>query len=256
MIHGIPVFHTESLPPGEQARLDGPEGRHAATVLRTRVGEQLVLSDGAGGLARCAVTAVGKDFLDLDVLARWAEPAPSPRVVLVQALIKGDRGELAVELATEAGVDAVHPWRAARCVARWEDGPRGAKALGRWRATALQAAKQARRAWVPEVGEPLGTGQLAQLVQASAVTLVLHEAAEVVLGEVELPAEGDLLIVVGPEGGITESEVSRLVEAGATPVRLGPTVLRASTAAAVALGAIGVLTRRWQPTGGTGEVAR
>ncbi|MCO1577612.1 16S rRNA (uracil(1498)-N(3))-methyltransferase [Crossiella sp. SN42] len=255
-MHGDAVFHVDELPSGDSARLDGPEGRHAATVRRMRVGEHLVLSDGAGGLARCAVTEVGKDFLGLEVLARRLEPAPSPRVTLVQALVKGDRGELAVELATEAGVDAVHPWRAARCVARWEDGPRGAKALARWRSTALQAAKQARRAWVPEVGEPLGTGQLTQLVKDSARTLVLHEAAEVGLAEVELPAEGELLIVVGPEGGITESEIARLTESGAVPVRLGHTVLRASTAAAVALGALGVLTGRWAAGGGSGESAR
>lgn len=246
MLFGESVFHVDALPDGERTRLDGPEGRHAATVRRLRVGEHLVLSDGAGGLARCAVIEAGKDYLELDVLECWREPAPSPRVVLVQALIKGDRGELAVELATEAGVDAVHPWRAGRCVARWEDGPRGAKALGRWRATALQAAKQARRAWVPEVGEPLGTGQLAQLVRDSAATLVLHEAAEVTVSEITLPESGDLLIVVGPEGGITESEIDTLTAAGATPVRLGPTVLRASTAAAVALGALGVLTGRWR----------
>ncbi|MBP2474093.1 16S rRNA (uracil1498-N3)-methyltransferase [Crossiella equi] len=256
MIHGDAVFHVDALPPGAAGRLDGPEGRHAATVKRMRVGEHLVLSDGAGGLARCAVTAVGKDVVDLAVEQVWHEPAPSPRVVLVQALVKGDRGELAVELATEAGVDAVHPWQASRCVARWEDGPRGAKALARWRATALQAAKQARRAWVPEVGEPLGTGQVAQLVRAAAATLVLHEAATAGIGEVELPPDGDLLIVVGPEGGITQSEVDKLTEAGAVPVRLGPTVLRASTAGAVALGALGVLTGRWKTTGTSGESAR
>ncbi|NKE64062.1 16S rRNA (uracil(1498)-N(3))-methyltransferase [Lentzea sp. PSKA42] len=241
----LPVFLVEALPSGEDFLLDGPEGRHAATVKRLRVGEELVLSDGSGTQVRCSVVAVDRDALSLRVLERWAEPEPAPRVVLAQALVKGDRGELAVELATEAGVDGVVPWRAARCVAKWEDGPRGAKALGRWRSTVREAAKQARRARVPFVDEPVSTTQLAQRVSSSALTLVLHESATDRLADVEFPAAGDVLLVVGPEGGISPEELDVLRSSGARIVRLGPTVLRASTAAAVALGAIGVLTSRW-----------
>ena len=166
-------------------------------------------------------------------------------MVLAQALVKGDRGELAVELATEAGVDGVLPWRAARCVARWEAGPRGEKALARWRTTAREAAKQARRAWVPVVEEPVTTAALAQRVAAVPVALVLHESATDGLASIDLPTDGDLLLVVGPEGGIADDELDALVVAGARSVRLGPEVLRASTAGAVALGALGVLTSRW-----------
>ncbi|SDH38113.1 16S rRNA (uracil1498-N3)-methyltransferase [Lentzea fradiae] len=241
----LPVFLVPALPPGEELVLDGPEGRHAATVRRLRVGEELVLSDGSGMLVRCSVTAVERDALALHVEERWEDPQPAPRVVLAQALVKGDRGELAVELATEAGVDGVVPWRAARCVAKWEDGPRGAKALGRWRSTAREAAKQARRSRVPSVDEPVSTKQLAQRVSSSALTLVLHESAVERLSDVVLPDHGDVLLVVGPEGGITAEELDTLRSSGARVVRLGPTVLRASTAAAVALGAIGVLTSRW-----------
>ena len=115
----LPVFLVPSLPAGEEFVLDGPEGRHAATVKRLRVGEELVLSDGSGAQVRCSVTAVEKDALALRVVERWVEPEPAPRVVLAQALVKGDRGELAVELATEAGVDGVVPWRAARCITKW-----------------------------------------------------------------------------------------------------------------------------------------
>ena len=171
---------------------------------------------------------------------------PRPRVVLAQALVKGDRGELAVELATEAGVDEIVPWRAQRCVARWEDGPRGDKALARWRGTAREAAKQARRAWCPPVTAPVDTAALATLVAEHAVTLVLHESADRRLTDVTLPGTGDVLLVVGPEGGISDAELAALTAAGALAVRLGPTVLRASTAAAVALGALGALTRRWE----------
>ncbi|WP_439664099.1 16S rRNA (uracil(1498)-N(3))-methyltransferase [Lentzea sp. HUAS TT2] len=241
----LPVFLVASLPAGEEFVLDGPEGRHAATVKRLRVGEELVLSDGSGAQVRCAVTAVEKDALALRVVERWVEPEPTPRVVLAQALVKGDRGELAVELATEAGVDGVVPWRAARCITKWEDGPRGAKALGRWRSTVREAAKQARRSRVPVVDEPVSTTQLSHRVSSSALTLVLHESATERLADVALPESGDVLLVVGPEGGITPEELDALRSSGARIVRLGPTVLRASTAAAVALGAIGVRTARW-----------
>lgn len=241
----LPVFLVPALPPGEEFVLDGPEGRHAATVKRLRVGEELVLSDGSGELVRCRVVAVERDALALRVLERTVEPEQTPRVVLAQALVKGDRGELAVELATEAGVDGVVPWRAARCVAKWEDGPRGAKALGRWRSTVREAAKQARRSRVPFVDEPVSTAQLSDRVASSALTLVLHESATERLADVELPTAGDVLLVVGPEGGISPEELTALRASGARIVRLGPTVLRASTAAAVALGAIGVLSSRW-----------
>jgi 16S rRNA (uracil1498-N3)-methyltransferase len=242
----LPVFLVEALPDTEQAILDGSEGRHAATVRRLRAGESLVLCDGSGGLARCVVRSVYRDTVGLVVAERWTEPEPQPRVVLAQALVKGDRGELAVELATEAGVDEVLPWRAERCVARWEDGPRGDKALARWRAATREAAKQARRAWCPPVGEPLDTTALAHRVGTVDIALVLHESADRGLVDVKLPTSGDVLLVVGPEGGITDAELATLTDAGALPVRLGRTVLRASTAGAVALGALGALTGRWQ----------
>jgi len=241
-----PLFLVDALPPGTTAVLDGPEGRHAATVKRLREGERLLLADGRGGLAHAVVAAVAKDTLELEIVDRRTLPAPAPRVLLAQALVKGDRGELAVELATEAGVDAVLPWRAARCVARWEAGPRGDKALARWRTTAREAAKQARRAWVPEVEEPVTTAALARRIADVRAALVLHESATDGLAAIDLPAVGDLLLVVGPEGGIADEELDALVAAGARAVRLGPEVLRASTAAAVALGALGVLTSRWR----------
>jgi 16S rRNA (uracil1498-N3)-methyltransferase len=240
-----PLFLLDPLPGVGPARLDGAEGRHAATVKRLRPGEAVLLSDGRGGLAQAVVDAAGRDAVDLTVTGRADAAPPVPRVLLAQALVKGDRGELAVELATEAGVDGILPWRAARCVARWEEGPRGEKALARWRSTVREATKQARRPWLPVVEEPVTTAALARRAAAADLALVLHEAGAERLTDVSLPASGDLLLVVGPEGGITDAELDTLVAAGARPVRLGPEVLRASTAAAVALGALGVLTPRW-----------
>ncbi|WP_051581372.1 16S rRNA (uracil(1498)-N(3))-methyltransferase [Pseudonocardia acaciae] len=248
-----PLHLVDELPAGELAELAGAEGRHAVTVRRTRVGERLLLGDGRGGLADAEVTEVGRDALTVRILARRRVPAPRPTVTLAQALVKGDRGELAVELATEAGVDAILPWRAARCVARWDDGPRGAKALARWRSTVRAAAKQSRRAWLPEIGEPVGTDELAAQLTAAQPTaaFVLHESADLPIATAvhDLgPDAHNLLLIVGPEGGITDDELATLRAAGARAVRLGPEVLRASTAATVALAAIGVLTDRWTRT--------
>ncbi|MFB9686850.1 16S rRNA (uracil(1498)-N(3))-methyltransferase [Amycolatopsis plumensis] len=245
----LPVFLTASVPSSGRAVLDGEEARHAATVRRLRVGERLVLSDGAGAMARCVVEGVqpGRDAsVTLTVESSWTEEPPALRVLVAQALAKGDRGELAVELATEAGVDAIVPWRAARSVAKWEDGGRGDKALARWRSTARAAAKQARRAHVPDVTEPVTTGELAGLVATMSLAIVLESDVPERLTDLVLPDAGDVLLVVGPEGGVTDEELAVLKEAGAQAVRLGTTVLRTSTAAAVALGALGALTTRWQ----------
>ena len=243
-----PLFLVDALPADDHTVLDGPEGRHAATVRRLRPGEAVQLSDGRGGLAHAVVAAAGRDTVELTVTRRVSLDPPTPRVLLAQALVKGERGELAVELATEAGVDAVLPWRAARCVARWEQGPRGEKALARWRSTVREAAKQARRPWVPVVEEPVTTAELARRAAGVGVALVLHEAAVGRLADLgpQLAGAGELLLVVGPEGGVTDAEIAALTAAGARPVRLGPEVLRASTAAAVALGALGALTSRWR----------
>jgi 16S rRNA (uracil1498-N3)-methyltransferase len=242
-----PVFLVSSVPAGASFVLDGPEGRHAAAVRRLGPGEDVVVADGVGGAAACVVDSVlGKDSLTLRVTRRWQDPAPRPRIVLAQALVKGDRGELAVELATETGVDTVVPWRAERCVARWDDGPRGAKALARWRSTVREAAKQSRRTWVPSVTEPVGTPGLAALVGSAALAVVLDAAAPSGLTELDLPADGDILVVVGPEGGVSDRECVTLREAGAQVARLGPTVLRASTTGAVAIAALGVMTTRWR----------
>jgi 16S rRNA (uracil1498-N3)-methyltransferase len=229
---------------GDHVVLDGPEGRHAATVRRLRRGERVDLTDGAGLMAECVVTAVERDALRLDVLARHRQPAPEPRIVVVQALPKGDRGELAVEVMTEAGVDEIVPWSAARCVTRWRP-ERREKSLARWRAAAREAGKQARRAWLPEVSEPASTAQVAARLGSAAAAVVLHEAATTSLGSLDLPRAGEIIVVVGPEGGITDDEIDAFTVAGGRTARLGPTVLRTSTAGVAAAAVLLSRTGRW-----------
>lgn len=241
------LFYVDALPPvGELAVVDGDEGFHAANVRRIRPGERLQLSDGAGGLAHCEVDDVGKGRLTARVLDFRFVPPPSPTVTVVQALPKSERSELAIELATEAGADAFVAWQASRCVAKWETPAKVDKGLRRWSAVARSAARQSRRPRVPEVSGPVSTTRLVETLRAStAVVLMLHESATQRLTDVAVAEANSVTLVVGPEGGIADDEVGALREAGATPVRLGPTVLRTSTAAAVALGALGVLTDRW-----------
>jgi 16S rRNA (uracil1498-N3)-methyltransferase len=238
-----PVFYLDAVPAaGSVATLDGDEGFHAASVRRIRVGERIVLGDGAGVLADCLVETVEKRALQATVVERRLVPAPTPTVRVVQAIPKAERSELAIELATEAGADAFVAWQAARCVARW-DGPKADKGLRRWRAVARSAARQSRRAFIPEID---GVASTAEVVGSlGGVTLALHESATVPLANIDVAHTDSITLVVGPEGGLTDAELAALMEAGAHAVRLGPTVLRTSTAAAVALGALGVLTPRW-----------
>jgi len=237
----LSVFLVEALPAGDTYRLDGPEGHHAATVQRLRVGQELLLTDGRGAAASASVVGVGRGVLDLALGARSFVPPPDPALVVVQGIAKGDRGELAVQAMTEAGVDEIVPWSAARSVARWRDG----KPLERWRSTVREAAKQARRSWVPEVSAPLSTAQVAARLAAASGALVLHETAQARLSTVELPASGSIVIVVGPEGGVADDEVDAFVAAGAVPVRLGEPILRTSTAGVAALAALSVRLGRW-----------
>lgn len=243
------LFYVDALPDvGGLAVVDGDEGFHAATVRRIRPGEELVLGDGAGELARCVVEHAGRDGIGARVQERWGVEGGRPPVTVVQALPKSERSELAVELATEAGADAVVAWQAARCVASWQ-GPRVEKGLRRWRAVARSAARQSRRAHIPSVEGVLSTKALIARVRddvaSGSVVLVLHESATSRLADLAVAQANSVLLVVGPEGGIAPDEIAALTDAGAVVVRLGPTVLRTSTAAAVALGALGVLTPRW-----------
>ncbi|WP_422755023.1 16S rRNA (uracil(1498)-N(3))-methyltransferase [Micromonospora sp. WMMD708] len=241
-----PLFLVESLPPADHFTLDGPEGHHAATVQRLRVGEELLLADGRGGTATAVVTAVGRGALDLTVTSRGYVDADVPRLVVVQGIAKGDRGELAVQAMTEVGVDEIVPWAASRSVAQWR-GDRGVRAREKWVATAREAAKQARRAWLPVVaGAPdESTTSVARRIAGAGTAFVLHEEADDRLTTVDLPTTGEIVLVVGPEGGIAPTELTTFTDAGARAVRLGPSVLRTSTAGPAALAVLATRLSRW-----------
>lgn len=249
-----PVFVVERFvqetEPGSGGRyvLDGPEGRHAVSVKRLQPGEDVILTDGAGRWADCVVLGTeGKDRLIVQLDSVSEEPPPHPRITVVQALPKGDRGELAVETMTEVGVDAIVPWQAARCITQWR-GERGLKALGKWRATAREAGKQSRRIRFPEIADAATTKQVASLLAEADFAAVLHsdfDHGRWPLATAELPAEGEIVLVVGPEGGVAKDELALFQEAGARACVLGPTVLRTSTAGTAAAALVLGRTGRW-----------
>lgn len=242
---GPPVFLVApGALPASLLTLSGPEGHHAAAVRRLRAGERADVSDGAGTLAECTVVSVSRDSVVLSVRSVRVVPSPEPRITVVQALPKGDRAEQAVELMTEVGVDAVVAWAAERSVTRWH-GERGERALGKWRATAREAAKQSRRPWLPEVTGPAGLSDVATLVSQAACAVVLEAGAATPLSALAMPEAGSVVVVVGPEGGISPAERAALTSAGAIQARLGPTVLRTSTAGAAAAAVLLARTGRW-----------
>lgn len=238
-----PVFLVNALPASDDFVLDGPEGHHAADVQRLQPGETLLLTDGAGNVARARVAHAERGALRLDLSDRRSLPAPDPKLTVVQALPKGDRGERAVQMLTEIGVDEVIPWAASRSIVQWK-GPRGDKARAKWTATAREASKQARRAHLAHVAELHTTKQLVQRLRRAAAVLVLHEEADRPLSKAALPETGEIALVIGPEGSISPDELAALSEFGA-PVRLGETVLRTSTAGPAALAVLQARLGRW-----------
>ncbi|MDP3891098.1 16S rRNA (uracil(1498)-N(3))-methyltransferase [Nocardioides sp.] len=242
-VHLVPSL--ESVVVGTRVAVEGDEAHHAVAVRRLRAGELVVLTDGRGRSVTGAVSSTGKRVFEVEVREVGLADPPSPSFTVVQAIPKGDRGELAVEMLTEVGVATMVPWAASRSIAVWR-GDRVAKSLTKWRTTAREAAKQARRSWFPEVSDLRSTAEVAQLLATADLAVVLHEEASVPLAEVEVPPRGTVVVVVGPEGGISADELDAFTGAGAVPVRLGTEVLRTSTAGVAAVAALLSRTPRWR----------
>lgn len=253
-----PLFHLgpgslDLAAVGVRLTLDGAEGHHAATVMRLTPGERIDLSDTGRIRVSGLVTALVEGGLEVEVRAVREHPRPHPELILVQALAKDRRDLQALEAAVELGVDRIVPWSADRSVARWRAG-RETKKHAEWEHAARAAAKQSRRTGVPAVDPLHSTEDLltGPLQDGDGAAVVLHEEAEHglerVLGDLGA-AEGAgprrLLLIVGPEGGISEDEAARMVDVGARCALLGPHVLRASTAGPAALAVVQTLLGRW-----------
>lgn len=228
---------------GSQVQVTGDEGRHAVIVRRIRKGEVVLVSDGVGTAVRGPVLVADVNGLTVEVAEVLTAPDNPLRFTVVQALAKGDRAELAVEMLTELGVDEIVPWQAERSIVKWAP-ERVERALGRWRTTAREATKQSRRFRTPRVSHPLTTAELALRVGEPALTLVLHEAATQHIAQVDLPSQGEVMLIVGPEGGLTPSELDTFTAAGGRPVLVADAVLRTSTAGVVGLSQVQALAAR------------
>lgn len=249
----LPYFRVDpaqlAIAVGETIELTGDEGRHAVTVKRMRVGEQLIVGDGQGTIVTCTVSdVVGKDTLR--VVANKVKKVPPPKIpiTIVQAIPKGERAELSVDLNTQAGVDVIIPWRSERTIPRWNDA-KAQKGREKWQKTAIEAAKQSRRACDPIVGPVAKLKDVVKLVKETrednGVTAILHESARISFARLPFARARSIVLVIGPEGGLTAEEIKALEEAGGQAVVMGDTVLRTASAGVVALGALGVLTDRW-----------
>ncbi len=239
-----PVFITSAnLQPAQTVVLDGDEGHHAVTVRRIRLGEKIELTDGNGRRAICEVVAVGKKSLDAKIESVHTEAKPDVTFTVVQALAKGDRSDLALEILTEVGVDEIVPWAAAHSIAKWDATDKG---LLKWQRIVREASKQARRAWIPRISALHATGEVAQLLAEADLALVLHESALDSISALKVPASGSVVVVVGPEGGISPEELTIFAGAGAQIVRMGAPIMRTSTAGGVALGVLMSATKRWE----------
>jgi 16S rRNA (uracil1498-N3)-methyltransferase len=232
----------ESASVGELVSLTGSEARHAVTVSRITIGQTVSIGNGAGLVVAGEVVTAEHTELTIRVATVETTPRREPAVFLAQALAKGDRDELAVQAATELGVDGVIPWAAARCISRWE-GAKVAKGRDRWAAVVREATKQSLRPWLPDVLDLATTKQLVQMAEGARM-IVLEPSAPATLAQLEVD-DRDVVLLVGPEGGIAQHELDALAEAGASLVRLGSEVLRTSTAGPAALAVLGVKLGRW-----------
>ncbi|WP_293698352.1 16S rRNA (uracil(1498)-N(3))-methyltransferase [uncultured Agrococcus sp.] len=223
---------------GQRVELSETEGRHAA-VARLRAGERVMLTSGQGTLAEATVLEGGKRSTALFVESAREVPRPKTQITLVQALAKGERSEIAVAAATELGVDAIVPWQAERSIVQWR-GERAAKGVKKWQSAATEASKQAIRPWIPHVTPLAATSDLRGL---AAALVVLDPESELPL--VDALEQRSTAFVVGPEGGISPSELQELEDAGAKRARLGQEVLRTSTAGLAAIAAASPALGRW-----------
>jgi 16S rRNA (uracil1498-N3)-methyltransferase len=221
---------------GDRAVLRGEDARHLAVVLRARPGSPVSLADGTGTLYRARVRGTGDEVV-LDVEAAVAVPVPVPHLTVVHALPRGRKFDDIVQRLSEVGVDRLVPAVSARTQVRLDEA-RGERAVRRWRAVAHAAAKQSRRARALEVPDPVAW---AAAFPTGARGAVLWEDATVPLRAVLPDDAADLVLGIGPEGGLTADEVTA---AGVPAASLGPTVLRTETAALVAAAAVLTLRGR------------
>ena len=239
----LTLFLVEKLADTPLIEIDGDEAHHAIKVLRINLGEEILISDGSGNWVRAQVENIEKKSFSVKVLERGFQAERSPKLVVVQGLPKSDRVKEAIEILVESGVDFIIPWESERSISKWQK-----DSLAKWQIAAQAATKQSRRFRVPEIIEQLSLAQLLEIESENSAIVVMHESAKVKLSEVvsaKYAGLSEIIIVIGPEGGLTENELALLESAGAHVLGLGPEVFRSAHAGGAALSAISALIGRW-----------
>ena len=239
----LTLFLVDKLEDSNLIEVSGDEAHHAIKVLRITVGEEILISDGAGNWVRASVESIEKKTFAAKVLERGFQPEKSTRLIVVQGLPKSDRVKDAIEILVESGVDLIIPWQADRSISKWRQ-----DSLDKWQSAAVAATKQSRRFRKPEIIDGLSLSQLLEIESENSVVLVMHESATTKLSEVvtsKFSGMSEIIIVIGPEGGISDSELAVLEGAGAHIVGLGPEVFRSAHAGGAALSAVSALIGRW-----------
>ena len=239
----LTLFLVDKLDDSNLIEVSGDEAHHAIKVLRINVGEEILISDGAGNWVRASVENIEKKTFTAKVLQRGFQPEKSPRLIVVQGLPKSDRVKDAIEILVESGVDLIIPWQSDRSISKWRQ-----DSLDKWQSTAVAATKQSRRFRKPEIIDGLSLSQLLEIESENSAILVMHESATTKLSEVvtsKFTGMSEIIIVIGPEGGISESELAVLEGSGAHIVGLGPEVFRSAHAGGAALSAVSALIGRW-----------
>lgn len=239
----LPLFYIPDIPMalGERVRLVGGEGEHAAKVLRMQPGDETLLSDGRGNWSQTVVEDVDKKSMVLRVLDSGHQKKRDISITVVQGNVKADRRKENIELLVEAGVDRIVPWQSARAIARFDEG------VEKLQVAAREAGKQARRYWHTEVTEVVNTNQLLGLVRHADFAFLFDAEAEARLTDF-FPTHKyieNVLVIIGPEGGITPEEMEMLTAEGAQIVKLGRPILRAAHAGMAAVAALSVALGLW-----------
>ena len=239
----LTLFLVDKLESSQSIEVAGDEAHHAIKVLRIKLGEEILVSDGAGNWVRAVVENIEKKTFTAKVLERGFQEEKSPRLIVVQGLPKSDRVKDAIEILVESGVDLIIPWQADRSISKWQK-----DSLDKWQSAAVAATKQSRRFRKPEIIDGLSLSELLEIESENSAFLVMHESATTKLSEVVTSKFADMseiIIVIGPEGGISDSELAVLEGAGAHIVGLGPEVFRSAHAGGAALSAVSALIGRW-----------
>ena len=239
----LTLFLVDKLESSQSIEVAGDEAHHAIKVLRIKLGEEILVSDGAGNWVRAVVENIEKKTFRAKVLERGFQEEKSPRLIVVQGLPKSDRVKDAIEILVESGVDLIIPWQADRSISKWQK-----DSLVKWQSAAVAATKQSRRFRKPEIIDGLSLSELLEIESENSAFLVMHESATTKLSEVvtsKFAGMSEIIIVIGPEGGISDSELAVLEGAGAHIVGLGPEVFRSAHAGGAALSAVSALIGRW-----------